>query len=413
MSKTSRFASLALLLLFTLAMGVHTHRAWMEWSWQRATSSWQAENACRVLERNPDCWRAAARLREQEGGNALPLWSRSLDLDPRNVEAAIASALPLESAGQPQEAERLLLRAARLNQLWLPRWSLALFYSRQGHSDEFWRWARLAFERSYWDRTAMFRQCSAQGATAQFLLQHVLPVRLDLRLALLRYLTGQPVDGQLLPAAEAVVACARPEQRGDALPVLVDAIAVLARMGHPEQAFRVWASMCDRRLTSYAAPTEQTPVTNSELRAPFMEAGFDWQMPPASGVSNLVLAGGEGVRFTLTGSQPAGAILLQQWLFLRGGQTWLLTVDARTQGIEPADSALYWRIIDEENGLPYEPDRAAVHGDEWTRLHFRLRGPPTDRLARLALMAAQRPGRVRMQGDVSVRRVELRAEPRP
>ncbi|QOY86040.1 hypothetical protein [Paludibaculum fermentans] len=413
MNKVSRFAPFLLLLVFAAAAELHVQRAWAEWQWRRAHSSRAAEQSCHFVDGNPDCWRAAARLREQEGGDALPLWLRSLELDPRNAEAAIASALPLESAGKAPEAESLLLRGAELNHLWQPRWSLALFYARQGRRPEFWRWTSEAFDRSYWDHTAMFRQCSAQGGTAAFLLREILPARLDLRLALLSYQASQPADGQLRPVAEAVVECARPDEAGEALPVLVDAIGGLAGSGRPEDAFRVWMSMCRKNLVRYAAPTVDAPVTNPELRAPFLGSGFDWQAPAANGISSLVLTGGHGMRFTLTGSQPRETVLLQQWLFLRGGRTWCLTVDARTQGIDSADSALYWRILDAETSLPYEADRVPLHGDEWATTRLRYRGPPGDRLVRLALVAACRPGRIRMQGDVSLRRVELRAEPQP
>lgn len=411
MSKVSRFASLALLSMFAAATAFHLHRAWVEWQWRQASSSKTAEQACGLTAGNPECWRAAARLREQEGGEALAAWLHSLEMDPRNAEAAIAAAMHLESVGNAREAERLLLRAAELNHLWLPRWSLALFYARQGRKPEFWRWAGGAFDRSYWDRTAMFRQCFAQGGTAAFLLRQILPARLDLRLALLRYLAGQPADEQLLPTAEFVVESARTEERGEAVPVLVDAVGGLAKAGRTEQAFHLWISMCRKHLIQYGAPSADAPVTNPDLRAPFLETGFDWQAPAASGVSSLTLTGGQGVRFTLTGSQPEETVLLQQWLFLRGGRNWTLIVDGRTESIDSADSALYWRILDGETSLPYEPDRAPMQSDEWTILRQRYQGPPQDRLVRLALVAARRLGRIRMQGEVSLRHIELRAEP--
>ncbi|MBN9656855.1 MAG: hypothetical protein J0H49_01680 [Acidobacteria bacterium] len=411
MSKVSRFAPLALLLVFAVAAGLHLQRARAEWGWRRIDSSYGAEQWCRSVRGNPECWRAAARLREQEGGDALPVWLHSLELDPRNAEAAVAAAMPLESAGHADAAERLLLRGAALNRLWLPRWSLSLFYARQGRKPEFWRWASAAFDRSFWDRTAMFRECFAQGATAEFLLRQVLPARLDLRLALLRFLVTQPAEDQLLPTAEAVVACARPGERGEAVPVLIDAIGTLAKTGRPEEAFRLWISMCRKHLVPYEAPSVDAPLTNPDLHGSFLETGFDWQVPATNGISSLTLTGGQGLRFTLTGSQPEETVLLQQWVFLRGGRNWILTVDARTQNIDSADSALYWRILDSETSLPYESDQAPLQGDEWTVTRQRYHGPPGDRLVRLALVAARRPGRIRMQGDVSLRRVELRAEP--
>lgn len=410
MIKLSRIAPWALMICFAAAAGLHLWRAWLNWGWRHAIASARAEHACRLARWDPACWRAAARLREQEGADALPLWLHSLDLDPRNAEAAVAAAMPLEAAARPAETERLLQRAAQWNQLWLPRWSLALFYARQGRRQEFWQWAGPAFERSYWDRTAMFRQCAAQGGTAEFLLQSVLPARLDLRLALVHYLTSQAVDDQLAQASLAAVACARPEQRDETVPTIVEAIGAMARAGRPEEAFSVWTGLCRSRLIGYTAPSLEAPVTNPKLRAPFLGTGFDWQVPPVSGVSSLPLTGGAGVRFTLTGSQPTDTVLLEQWLFLRGGRRWSLRAETKTLGIDRADSGLYWRILDGETGFAYEKDQTPAASEEWTQMRRSYQGPPGDRLVRLALVAARRPGRIRMQGDVMLRRVELTME---
>lgn len=413
MPNLSRFAQFSLAVCFAAAAGLHLWRGWVEWGWRRADVPAAAERACGWAPSNAECWRAAARLEEQAGGEALPLWLRSLALDSRNAEAALAAAPLLEAAGRAAEAERLLVRAAAYNRLWKPRWGLALFYARQGRRAEFWQWAGPAFERSYWDRTAMFRTCAAEGGTAEFLLRSVLPARLDLRLALVRYLAGQGVDTDLAAAAQAAVACARPEQRDEAVPVVVEAIGTLARAGRAREAFSVWAALCRARLLRYEEPDEADPVTNPGLWGPFLGSGFDWQTPAAGGVTGLALTGGSGLRFTLTGSQDGSVVLLQQWLFLRGGRRWRLRVEGRTQGIDEADSGLYWRLLDGETGLPYEPDTAPMAGDEWAAMRRTFAGPAGDRLVRLALVAAPRAGRIRMQGDVSVRRVELRMEGTP
>ncbi|MBI5086341.1 MAG: tetratricopeptide repeat protein, partial [Acidobacteria bacterium] len=100
-------------------------RAWADLSLRSAHDATSAVRACALTPPNPECWRAAARMSEQEALDSLPLWRRSLELDPSNAEALIAAAATLESAGRIDDAEALLLRAATWNALWPPRWSLS------------------------------------------------------------------------------------------------------------------------------------------------------------------------------------------------------------------------------------------------------------------------------------------------
>ncbi len=82
---------------------------------------------------------------------------RAVELNPYLSSAWLELALAAESAGNPTEAERLFLRAAKVDRTFEPRWALANFYFRRQTEDAFWQWLRLAAERSYGDRTALFR----------------------------------------------------------------------------------------------------------------------------------------------------------------------------------------------------------------------------------------------------------------
>src|SRR5579864_8560303 len=82
------------------------------------------------------------RLWQAEGegtGQSSAELDRALTLNPRYSAAWIARGLEAEAAGDRKNAEASLLRAAEIDHLYLPRWTLANFYFRAGDLPRFWR----------------------------------------------------------------------------------------------------------------------------------------------------------------------------------------------------------------------------------------------------------------------------------
>src|SRR5437588_11126775 len=67
---------------------------------------------------------------------------RALELDPRYTACWIARGLAAEATGDRRTAESSLLRAAKTDATYLPRWTLANFYLRAGDLEKFWIWTR-------------------------------------------------------------------------------------------------------------------------------------------------------------------------------------------------------------------------------------------------------------------------------
>lgn len=406
MSPLSRHSLFLTAVVILAAAGTTVVRTLADLSLRAAHDSTSASRACALTSGNPDCWRAAARLREQEALESLPLWRRSLELDPSHAEALIAAAASLESTGKPDQVEKLLLKAAEWNALWPPRWALSSFYLRHGRLDEFWHWTRLAFERSHRNRDVLFRQCRQAGGTAAFLLKAVIPAEAGPRLDFVRFLNGAGAVDELPAAADSLIQ-AGGGTPATVVPALVASIGTLAGALRPRQAFAIWAGMCRGGLLPYPPPDESNPVTNPNLSTPFLETAFDWQTSSGPDVNSLPVTGGHGIRITLTGAQPAGAVLLKQWLFLRGARRWILRFSARTTGLDDAGSGPVWRLLDSVTGLPYSSGHRPFASADWGEFEFPLDGPPGDRLVLLALADSRGRGGLGMQGDIWLRRVAL------
>ena len=69
---------------------------------------------------------------------------KALSLNPTNTSWWIMQSVRQEQDGDIAGAERSLHQANLVSRYYVPRWSLAAFYYRQGNKEEFIRWANLA-----------------------------------------------------------------------------------------------------------------------------------------------------------------------------------------------------------------------------------------------------------------------------
>jgi tetratricopeptide (TPR) repeat protein len=82
-------------------------------------------------------------------------------LNPRLSSAWIHLGLDAEADGNLQDAETELLRAARVDHLYLPAWTLANFYFRRSDAPKFWLWAKQAAKLTYDDYRPLLRLADA------------------------------------------------------------------------------------------------------------------------------------------------------------------------------------------------------------------------------------------------------------
>ena len=399
-------ALLAVLALAALWMAAV--RGWADFRIRSASQLPDLERACQLDPARADCLARLARLREQMALDASREWERLLALHPRQASYLTEAALAAEFRGDLSAAERLLLQAARYNQLWLPRWSLANFYFRHGRPEEFRRWARLAFERAYGDRTALFRLCREAGVSGGELTAWLAGNRDNLA-ALVSFLSAAGPARELPPAIERYLETAGPAEAPVAQQTVNAAINVLLREGSAAAIPPLWNRMAERRLIPYPAWSEDAPLVNPGFLPPLPGGGLDWRLPSAPGVECFPGAPPGGVKFTFSGGQPEAVVLLEQWLVLPGGRAWILEFEYQTPGIPPGGSHLVWSL----EGLPAAEAPALAAAVDWTRFQARWEAPPGLPVRRLVLRAERPRGQARHEGELRIRALRFTPEARP
>jgi tetratricopeptide (TPR) repeat protein len=110
-------------------------------------------------------WLGAAHLARYE--SSPEELRAALSLNPRLSAAWIQLGLDAESDGNLPEAETDLLRAARVDGLYLPSWTLANFYFRRGDAAKFWPWAEHAARLTFDDYRPLLRLADALETSPQ------------------------------------------------------------------------------------------------------------------------------------------------------------------------------------------------------------------------------------------------------
>lgn len=104
--------------------------------------------------RSPN-WSSAAHLARFE--SSKDELRAAVTLDPRLSSAWIHLGLDAEADGDLREAETDLRRAASVDRLYVPAWTLANFYFRRGDAAKFWLWAKRAAALTYDDYRPLLR----------------------------------------------------------------------------------------------------------------------------------------------------------------------------------------------------------------------------------------------------------------
>jgi hypothetical protein len=85
----------------------------------------------------------------------------AVTLNPRLSPAWIQLGLEAEADGNLPAAETDLLRAASVDRLYVPAWTLANFYFRRGDAAKFWPWAKRTAALTYDDYRPLLRLADA------------------------------------------------------------------------------------------------------------------------------------------------------------------------------------------------------------------------------------------------------------
>ncbi|MBL8179481.1 MAG: hypothetical protein JNK48_32680 [Bryobacterales bacterium] len=314
----------------------------------------------------------------------------ALQLNPYLSEAWIDLALAAEQSQQFGEAERLFLKAAEMDRMFAPRWALANFYFRRQSSEPFWRWLRLAAERSYGDRTALFRLAWRFTADSTLILTRAIPPQPEILSLYIEFLRSEEKWEAAAEAAGALSPLIPPTG-----PQLIALAEALLQAGKGAAALRVWNLWDSQRQLD---PVSARSLTNAAFATEPIHKGFDWRFPWRNGVSHHWSPQTHEVRITLDGRQPEHTELLEQFLPVVPAAQYQFTFQYRLERISAKAGLLWkWSCLD---GTAL--GEAPLRPDPTPRLQQSagLAVPPDCSIIRLTFLYHRQPGTVRPEGVI-------------
>ena len=328
---------------------------------------------------------------------------RAVALTPGDYLSWIELGLHAEMDGDIRQAERDLSRAAEVDNEFLPKWTLANFYSRRGDEARFWLWAKPAAQMLYGDPLPLFRLCGAVAEDGKLLDR--LEIRSpEIQAAYISYLLNRKRADLAKAAAPRLIEWGRPEN----VPLLLAVCDQLLSGGDVDGALAIWNSMAAKKSISSPPflPEAKQVFASDSFTAPALSQGFDWRLPSLEGLSVSREESPAGLRFSFSGRQPEECEPLSRLVPIQEGAGYEFGIRYRTEGIQP-NTGLILRITDATSGaLLAASGSLASENDATAALSFTA--PAGCRLARIALAYKRAAGTIRIEGSIALREAALK-----
>jgi hypothetical protein len=363
----------------------------------RRNQSGAARLAMRLIPENPAF---AAQLAEEiystDPAQSQRLLQRAVGQSRYDAPHWIELALLFEQANQLPQAEAALLAAAKVDATYLPSWSLANFYFRQGQPDRFWVWAKNAARVAPDDTAPLFRLAWYTSPDA---------AEVERQLALSRGPRGEQFVNFLMGQGEtAAVGQAAGRLLETGSPLLPGVCDWLIAQRRADLALPLWNDLA----AGGRVPAAQTgQVANSDFARSPLSLGFDWRLPPVEGVSSFLNSNPNTLGFEFSGNEPDNFVLISQTVPVEPANRYTLTTAYRPQGIA-AGSGLIWKVEDADTVLARTGSLAAEQGG---RASACFSAPSGASFVNLVLAYQRQPGTVRVEGKLSLESVRLASAP--
>jgi tetratricopeptide (TPR) repeat protein len=328
---------------------------------------------------------------------------RAVALNPWDARSWIELGLRAEAEGDGAASVECLLRAARADNTFLPRWTLANYYFRHDDPAKFWFWAQQAAAMVYGDAQPLFLLCGKVEEDGKLIdrLQIRAP---EVQAGYLSYLLGKNRIELIGPAVQRLVEANREAD----LPLLMTACERLLETGRIHEAAEVWNQEAAAGRVGFRTPAGEGGqlAANGDFAVPPSSRGFDWRLPAVEGVSVSREENARGLRVTFSGREPEDCEVLAQWVPVREKMQYELGFTYRTRGIATGQG-LGWRITDANRGTALG-EGAGVASEEDAEGRLTFATPAECRLVRLALRYHRSPGTTRMEGFLILRSAAVR-----
>lgn len=355
------------------------------------------ESIKRALNLAPDGWPYFMRLAQFDRANATKLLETSLRLNPYDAQADIELGLQYEASGDDGRAEKQLLQAYSIDHTYVPRWSLANFYFRQGNLPKFWFWAKSAAAMPSDDIGALLELCWHAAPDAGAISNAILNEKPEF----LRQYIGFLVAKDQLQAAAAIAP--HLVQAGDPqsdLPVLFTVVNSLVARADSSDALAVWRLL----LTHNWVVADSTIPNNASFFRTPLPVRFDWSLPEYRGLHSL--PGPSGLQTEFSGSEPEECAIAEQSVVLKPGN-YALTFGYNTTDIRPS-TGIRWQILDAKTNLVIA-ESSDLSSAQLQQSAVEFSVPPESSLLTLRLGYRRRLGTVRVSGTLNVHSVQIQA----
>ncbi|HEY3938826.1 MAG TPA: hypothetical protein VGL97_15440 [Bryobacteraceae bacterium] len=286
-----------------------------------------------------------ARLASWEPEERNQLLHRAVELNPYDYESWIQLGLLSEMRqGDAKAAESDYLRAAAVNHMFLPKWTLTNFYFRQQNATEFFHWANATLQITPYSSDPIFAQMWLMSQDAGKLAA-VIPDRPRILLQYAWYLSNNHQFGAIPQTLQRLIAAVGEDNprdwgRDDLIASMVDRILA---DGDPHDALQVWSVLKDAGWIRQRVPDSNRPLTNGDFHIPFFRHGFDWVPVDSAGVRVEQFPDEPVARITLSGDQPDHCVVLQQYVPIEAGAAYHLQWQVKAQNLT-GESGLAWHL---------------------------------------------------------------------
>lgn len=324
---------------------------------------------------------------ENEGLDGRPALERAVALNPMDSRVWIRRGLDAETRGDRAAAEPMLLRAAAIDRLMEPRWTLMNFYFRGGEEAQFWRWAKETLAIGYGNRTPVFELCWRMSSDAAAIEARALPPQRAVRLQFVEFLLAKDQA-----AAAAKLGTRLLDQSAPAdTRTFLSCVDRLIGEGAVPLAVTLWKAMCARGLL----PACSADVMDGNFEHAPVESSFGWHIPAWPGVTALRMNAPARLRFTFDGQQPESCSVLWQALPVEAGRVYRLRFLYRTQGVQGGSGL---RVRTASGSTP------ELASEAWTTqaLEFAAAGAE-----KLTVEYRRVPGFARIEGTLEVRGFDI------
>ncbi len=286
-----------------------------------------------------------ARLAAWHKYERIPLLKKATELNPFDYDSLIQLGLISEmSQGDPKSAETYFLKAAAVNHMYEPKWTLTNFYFRMQNAGEFFRWANETLKISPYDGAPVFTQMWLMSQDASRL-SAVVPDRPRSLVQYTWFLSNSQQYSAIPPIIQRLVrVVGHDDPRGWGRDDLIaSSIDHVLASGDVHTALQIWSTLRDGRWINQGVPDANHPLTNGDFRLTFYRHGFDWAPSDAEGVHIDQFPNEPSIDISLSGDQAEHCELMHQYVAVEPGFLYKLTWNAEGQGI-PAGSGVSWHL---------------------------------------------------------------------